>query len=1098
MNHKLIIFVVLPAVVSMAWLGSYFVSEKPVAENPAEGGAGLSDSKASVGEVRGIEADLDIDQKVPCSGQHSCSGCDKHGRSKVSEQLMEVNRNTWPVAVLDFLKNKHPQRAAGIVHMSRAISYAEFEQLPEAQAKRLVKYAQYTQDESARGTVTSLPFLCWARDTAEPVRVAFDKVRFLAVQEGENENPQAVMQGDDRWTRTATDGNTGSSGTPVTITWSFVPDGTTIPNGDGGTGTSNLIARLNATYGSATTNDLRDAPWFELFESSFNYWAEVTGNTYVYEASDDGKQMLSSNSNGELGVRGDVRIGGLDIDGDSGILAFNYFPNTGDMVIDTNDSSNLTNDSTTKRRFRNVIAHEHGHGLGLSHVCPVNQTKLMEPFVTTSFSGVQFDDMITSQGLYGDLLERSGGNKNNETRATSYDLGELTSSYQASDVSISRTGDVDVYKFRVPSGKQLTVNVTPTTQSSYLEGAQSGGSCTAGTSFDPSNRQNLAVRVLAADGSELANSNSSGIGAGESISNVLLSRVGEDYFVEVTGGGENAGDDNNAQVYALGLTLVDARTLGGSDFQIVQEGCAPANLAADPGETVTVQLTVTNTGVSTISSPQVTLSGSADLTVNGASTQSLSSLGVGQSANVQFEIVLAGSCGDRETLTFALDTGDGSSTYQQELTLGVEGIAFEADFEGGDVFPSAPNEITEESDSDTARWRVTMSSPVEGSRSAYSAGTTDVNSSFLTTGLFTPAGGSPELSFKHSYDLERRYDGGVLEIQIDGGSWKEWTSAGGRFTENGYDHVINSGFGSHIAGDQAWSGNSGGVLITRAVFPSSAIGKSVRLRWRNASDSAFSEDGWWIDTISITGMECCEGNLPVVSISVSDGVAREQDVSDKAELVITSNVAPAANLQVAYTVSGTATSGDDFQVLSGVAMIPAGQQMVVIPVVAVADALIEGSETVTLTLSTSASYAVDSNKSASVKIEDLPFDSWRYQNFGVAQTNVGDLEDFDFDGMANLLEYALGLNPTIPDSRLESAVLVEGAQRRLTLAFTEDTELTDISYVVETSTNLEAASWTETGVSKQLGLIVDGKRTVTAAVDADGVRRFLRLRVVRK
>ena len=59
----------------------------------------------------------------------------------------------------------------------------------------------------------------------------------------------------------------------------------------------------------------------------------------------------------------DMRMAGHPIDGNSGILAFNYFPNTGDMVIDTSDNFFATTTSNSLR-LRNVLAHEHGHGLG--------------------------------------------------------------------------------------------------------------------------------------------------------------------------------------------------------------------------------------------------------------------------------------------------------------------------------------------------------------------------------------------------------------------------------------------------------------------------------------------------------------------------------------------------------------------------------------------------------------------------------------------------------------------------------------------------------------------------------------------------------------
>jgi hypothetical protein len=152
-----------------------------------------------------------------------------------------------------------------------------------------------------------------------------------------------------------------------------------------------LQARLNAIYGSFNQ-------WHAHFVSVFQRWSELTGITYVYEPNDDGAPFPTST--GVRGVRGDIRIGGHLIDGNSGILAYNFYPNTGDMVIDTADS--FYNDtSNNSLRLRNVIAHEHGHGLGLAHTCPIHQTKLMEPYLTLNFDGPQFDDTLGAARLWG-------------------------------------------------------------------------------------------------------------------------------------------------------------------------------------------------------------------------------------------------------------------------------------------------------------------------------------------------------------------------------------------------------------------------------------------------------------------------------------------------------------------------------------------------------------------------------------------------------------------------------------------------------------------------------------------------------------------------
>jgi hypothetical protein len=81
-----------------------------------------------------------------------------------------------------------------------------------------------------------------------------------------------------------------------------------------------------------------------LVQRAYDNWAAVSGLTFVYESFDDGAPQGGSNR-GIQGVRGDVRVGGAAVDGDFGILAYNYFPSNGgnsgfdgDMVLDTSDA----------------------------------------------------------------------------------------------------------------------------------------------------------------------------------------------------------------------------------------------------------------------------------------------------------------------------------------------------------------------------------------------------------------------------------------------------------------------------------------------------------------------------------------------------------------------------------------------------------------------------------------------------------------------------------------------------------------------------------------------------------------------------------------
>jgi hypothetical protein len=339
-----------------------------------------------------------------------------------------------------------------------------------------------------------------------------------------------------RWTATATDGGGLAQGQRTTLTWSYIPDGTAIPPQLQGESSnpSSLFAWLNGIYGNFNA-------WHPLFVQVFERWSELTGITYVYQPTDDGATMFSAG--GQLGVRGDIRVGAHLIDGNSNVLAYNFFPNTGDMVLDANDSF-FNNTGSGSLRMRNVLAHEHGHGLGMDHVCPVNQSKLMEPFVSTLFDGPQHDDILAGQRGYGDLFEKDL----NDVSATASPLGTLATPITLEPVSIDDNGDIDWYSFSVTGATNVTAQVTPI-GFTYLEGPQNAnGSCTAGTNFNSLVLHDLAVSLVGTNGSTvLASANSTGVGEAESVSWELPSAG--TYYVRVNGSATD-----NVQLYQLVVT----------------------------------------------------------------------------------------------------------------------------------------------------------------------------------------------------------------------------------------------------------------------------------------------------------------------------------------------------------------------------------------------------------------------------------------------------------------------------------------------------------------------------------------------------------------
>lgn len=132
-----------------------------------------------------------------------------------------------------------------------------------------------------------------------------------------------------------------------------------------------------------------------------------------------------------------------------------------------------------------------------------------------------------------------------------------------------------------------------------------------------------------------------------------------------------------------------------------------------------------------------------------------------------------------------------------------------------------------------------------------------------------------QLTFRHNFNLQAGFDGGVLEISsfyINNGEFTDITdpAVGGSFVTGAYNATIATGTGSPIAGRQAWSGNSGGFITTTVNLPLLVI--DGKLRWRMASDNSGSGEGWRVDNILVT--ECTFSGTPTPISARSTPTAR--------------------------------------------------------------------------------------------------------------------------------------------------------------------------------------------------------------------------------
>jgi phosphodiesterase/alkaline phosphatase D-like protein len=146
--------------------------------------------------------------------------------------------------------------------------------------------------------------------------------------------------------------------------------------------------------------------------------------------------------------------------------------------------------------------------------------------------------------------------------------------------------------------------------------------------------------------------------------------------------------------------------------------------------------------------------------------------------------------------------------------------------------------------------------------------------------------------------------------------------------------------------------------------------------------------------------------LPVPVLNVSTPTTTTSESGGTPAVFKVTSVAnnipvPTAPITFNYTVTGTATNGDDYTKLTGTATLDVGKTSIDIPVTAIDDSAAEGTESVTLTITGGGStYYVDSTKAvASVSIIDNELTPVGSTGNDVLDAIVGS----KFDGQSNIV-----------------------------------------------------------------------------------------------
>jgi photosystem II stability/assembly factor-like uncharacterized protein len=317
------------------------------------------------------------------------------------------------------------------------------------------------------------------------------------------------------------------------------------------------------------------------------------------------------------------------------------------------------------------------------------------------------------------------------------------------------------------------------------------------------------------------------------------------------------------------ILVASSPVISVSGTSLVAESCP--NGVIDPGEMVTVNFSLTNAVKIPTTNLVVTL-----LTTNGvvlsSSPQNYGAIVTGAgSVTRSFSFMATGQCGGNVLATLQLQDGSSNlGTVSTTFRMGVPRATVLQNFDSVTP-PALPPGWTVSFSGVGAAWASTSAQSDSTPNSMFAQDPSGVSDNGLISPLFAVTSSAAQVTFRHNFDFEPTYDGGVLDIAYGGGAFNDILTAGGSFGANGYNDTIVTGGSNPVEGRLGWTGNSGGFVTTIVNLPAAAAGQSVRLRWRCGSDVFVGANGWYLDTITLNnGYDCCIPHPQILSINTGN------------------------------------------------------------------------------------------------------------------------------------------------------------------------------------------------------------------------------------
>jgi MYXO-CTERM domain-containing protein len=335
----------------------------------------------------------------------------------------------------------------------------------------------------------------------------------------------------------------------------------------------------------------------------------------------------------------------------------------------------------------------------------------------------------------------------------------------------------------------------------------------------------------------------------------------------------------------------------------------------DPGERGRLTVTARNTGAATLTQLKATISsGNAAVTYPSGNSVTFAPLAPFATGTAVVEVAYTGATA-KDTATFDVALSD-PTLSGGKVVHGALAAIFDAD-----DLPAGS--ATESFDAVTSTWTpghgTGVATPEWGRVGPPGKGqafgpdpSAQVDQWFTSPPLAVAASGSLTMVLNHAYDFEADpvgtagrlfYDGGRIEVTTNNGT--TWTDVG--TTAANYPGTIANYTGTKnvLAGSRAYVGQSAGwpaMTTTTVNLGATYAGKTIRLRFRIATDEASGAGGWSIESATFTGLV----GTPFTSV-----VANARSCTPNSAPVANAGPAQAVDERTVATLDGSASSDPD-------------------------------------------------------------------------------------------------------------------------------------------------------------------------------------------